>query len=115
MPRRTLAAFDLKAARKVRGLSQSKTAEILCATQPSVARWESDGNMPEVFRKVWLLHWQLEDMKHDAETNGRSGEPAPRINKTGRSKKGVKRSAKGSSKGFTSSDGSIAGIATKSG
>lgn len=64
MPRRTLAAFDLKAARKVRGLSQAKTALILCATQPSVARWEAQGNMPEVFRKVWALYWQLEDSKH---------------------------------------------------
>ena len=64
MPRRTLAAFDLKAARKARGLSQSKTAEILSATQPSVARWEALGNMPEVFRKVWSFYWQLEDMKH---------------------------------------------------
>jgi transcriptional regulator with XRE-family HTH domain len=115
MPRRTLAAFDLKAARKVRGLSQTKTAAILCATQPSVARWESDGNMPEVFRKVWLLHWQLEDMKRDTETNGRSRELTPRINKTGRSKKGIKRSAKGPSQSVTSDDGSIAGIATKSG
>lgn len=63
MPRRTLAAFDLKAARKMRGLSQAATAEIICATQPSVARWELQGNLPEVFRKVWNLHWQLEDMK----------------------------------------------------
>jgi transcriptional regulator with XRE-family HTH domain len=63
MPRRTLAAFDLKAARKMRGLSQMQTAEILCVTQPSVARWEANGNMPDVFRKVWGLHWQLEAEK----------------------------------------------------
>lgn len=61
MPRNTLAAFDLKAARKLRGLSQVKVAQILCTTQPSVARWEAQGNMPEVFRKVWDLHWQLAD------------------------------------------------------
>lgn len=66
MPRRTLAAFDLKAARKVRGLSQLKTAQVLCATQPSVARWEAQGNMPEVFRRLWELYWQLEDMKNDS-------------------------------------------------
>jgi transcriptional regulator with XRE-family HTH domain len=115
MPRRTLAAFDLKAARKVRGLSQIKVAEILCATQPSVARWESDGNLPDVFRKVWLLHWQLEDMKNDTETNGRNREPAQSINKIGRSKKGVKRSAKRPSKSVASSDGSIAGTSVKTG
>lgn len=63
MPRRTLAAFDLKAARKMRGLSQVETAFILCVTQPSVARWEASGNMPDVFRKVWALHWQLEAEK----------------------------------------------------
>jgi transcriptional regulator with XRE-family HTH domain len=110
MPRRTLAAFDLKAARKVRGLSQTKAAEILCATQPSVARWEADGNMPEVFRKVWLLHWQLEDMKHDTETNGRNRESAPSINKVGRSKKGIVRSAKRPRKSVATGGASIAGL-----
>lgn len=63
MPRNTLAAFDLKAARKVRGLSQVAVAKILCTTQPSIARWEAQGNMPEVFRKVWDLHWQIETIK----------------------------------------------------
>jgi hypothetical protein len=63
MPRRTLAAFDLKAARKMRGLSQAAAADILCATQPSIARWEAQGNLPEVFRKVWAMHWQLEAVK----------------------------------------------------
>lgn len=61
MPRNTLAAFDLRAARKLRGMSQVAVAQILCTTQPSVARWEAQGNMPEVFRKVWDLHWQLAD------------------------------------------------------
>lgn len=62
MPRTSLAAFDLKAARKLRGLSQVKVAEILCTTQPSVARWEAQGNLPEVFRKVWELHWKIESL-----------------------------------------------------
>lgn len=61
MPRNILAAFDLRAARKLRGMSQVAVAQILCTTQPSVARWEAQGNMPEVFRKVWDLHWQLAD------------------------------------------------------
>lgn len=69
MPRRTLAAFDLKAARKMRGLSQVKVAQILCTTQPSVARWEADGNMPEVFRKVWEQHWDLETIKSEKSSN----------------------------------------------
>jgi transcriptional regulator with XRE-family HTH domain len=61
MPRRPLAAFDLKGARQARGLSQIATAEILCSTQPSVARWEAAGNTPAVYRKVWELHWKLEN------------------------------------------------------
>lgn len=63
MPRRTFAAFDLKAARTKHSLSQQAVAEILCAAQSSVARWEVQGNMPEVFRKVWQLHWELDAIK----------------------------------------------------
>lgn len=68
MPRISLAAFDLKAARKMRGLSQIAVAKILCTTQPSVARWEAQGNMPEVFRKVWSLHWQQESQNVSVRT-----------------------------------------------
>jgi len=78
MPRRSLAAFDLKAARKMRGLSQVQTAVILCSTQPSVARWEADGNLPEAFRKLWTLHWQQEDKANDKGTNRRARKPRPR-------------------------------------
>lgn len=59
MSRAALVAFDFKSARKAKGLSQTAAAEIICATQPSVARWESEGNMPLVFRKVWEQHWLL--------------------------------------------------------
>ena len=62
MSRITLVAFDLKAARKKRGLSQIETAKILCATQPSVSRWEAEGTLPELARKAWDQHWKLEDV-----------------------------------------------------
>lgn len=88
MPRRSLAAFDLKAARKMRGLSQIQTATILCTTQPSVARWEADGNMPEAFRKLWALHWQQEDKANDAGSNKRS-------RKSSKSKRPPRRSDEG--------------------
>jgi len=60
MPRTKLAAFDLKGARESRGLSQAATAEILCTTQASVSRWESEGDMPAIYRKAWTQHWLLE-------------------------------------------------------
>jgi transcriptional regulator with XRE-family HTH domain len=106
MPRTTLAAFDLKAARKMRGLSQVAVAQILCTTQPSVARWEAQGNMPEVFRKVWALHWQVEgiklkmsggadvslaklERKHDARPNKRNRKSNARKRKVEDSKEGT--------------------------
>lgn len=61
MAREPLPAFDLRAARKARKLSQVKVAEILCTSQPSVARWESNGNLPAIYRKAWAAHWQLEE------------------------------------------------------
>jgi len=56
-------AFDFKAARKARKVSQEQAAQILHATQPSISRWEADGTMPEVYKMAWLLFWQLEDSK----------------------------------------------------
>jgi len=110
MPRTTLAAFDLKAARKMRGLSQVAVAQILCTTQPSVARWEAQGNMPEVFRKVWALHWQVEEIKtkmaggadvslakleskHDSRSNKRNRKSNARKRKVKISKTGTEGSA----------------------
>lgn len=98
MPRRSIAAFDLKAARQTRGVSQLEAAEILCTTQPSVSRWEAEGNMPAVYRKVWMQHWQLEKLthgKHDKRTDKRSRESL-RVGKVVRkSKAGTKTRDKG--------------------
>lgn len=68
MPKRAqaekeLPAFDLKAERSARKLSQMATAEILCTSQGSITRWEKDGSMPLIYRKFWELYWQLEDSK----------------------------------------------------
>jgi len=92
MPRRSLAAFDLKAARKMRGLSQVQTAVVLCSTQPSVARWEADGNLPEAYRKLWELHWQQEDKANDKGTNRRARKPRPRGRTANSSAKRIERS-----------------------
>lgn len=64
MPKRAkaekgLPPFDLKASREAQGLSQQKTAAILCASQGSVARWEADGNAPLIYRKYWDLYWSV--------------------------------------------------------
>lgn len=73
MPRRAvrekdLVAFDLKAERKKRELSQEETAEIMCASQASIARWEASGQCPAVYRKAWTQHWELEDaIKRESE------------------------------------------------
>jgi DNA-binding XRE family transcriptional regulator len=62
MPRRSeteaeLPAFDLKAARESKGITQAKAATILAASQSSIARWESDGRLPLIYRKFWELYW----------------------------------------------------------
>lgn len=68
MRREKAAAFDLKAMRETRKLSQSDVAAILCTTQASVSRWEASGKTPAVYRKVWEQHWKLEDSAN-GETN----------------------------------------------
>jgi hypothetical protein len=69
MPKRNkqeleLPAYDLRAQREARGLTQTQVAEILFTHQTSIARWERDGNVPRIYRKAWELHWQLEDKSH---------------------------------------------------
>lgn len=97
MRREKIAAFDLKAARESRKLSQDAVAAILCTTQASVSRWESAGTLPAVYRKAWDQHWQLEDLLN-GETNRttakRAAGSARRSDKTGRSEKRNKRSNK---------------------
>ena len=68
MPKRAkaeqeLPPFDLKASREAKGLNQAKTAEILCASQGSVARWENDGNTPLIYRRYWALYWDHSDRR----------------------------------------------------
>lgn len=63
MPKRSIAdkdlkPFDLKAEREAKRLTQADAAELLCASQASIARWESDGTLPRIYRKYWQLHWQ---------------------------------------------------------
>jgi transcriptional regulator with XRE-family HTH domain len=60
MRRKEIAAFDLKAEREKRELSQADVAAILCTTQASVSRWESSGMIPDIYRKLWVQHWKLE-------------------------------------------------------
>lgn len=68
MPRRSKqdaeqTAFDLLAAREAKQLTQTQVAEILCASQVSVSRWESTGRMPRIYRRVWDLHFQIAEIE----------------------------------------------------
>jgi hypothetical protein len=94
MPRKKSAAFDLKGAREMRGLSQAATAIILCSNQPSVSRWEAAGNLPEVYRKVWAQHWQLE-AKANGEANRKADARSARL---GRRSDKTRSRAKGNDK-----------------
>lgn len=63
MPKRndankSLPQFDLKSARESRKLTQQETAELLCTTQGTIARWEADGSMPTLERRYWALYWK---------------------------------------------------------
>lgn len=57
-----LQAFDLKAARKAKKLTQVEVAEILCTTQGSVARWEAAGTLPRLHRKYWEIYWHTQKL-----------------------------------------------------
>lgn len=68
MPKRSedekkLKPFDLKAEREKRELNQTQVAEMLYVTQVSVSRWESEGNMPQIYRAYWELYWQVNKPK----------------------------------------------------
>lgn len=109
MSRATLPAFDLRAARKAKGLSQVAVAEILCTSQPSVARWESKGNLPAIYRKAWAAHWELEAKTNDTGPNKRTGKSSARSSEVGRSTKRTRRSVEGlsESEAGSKSKGSI--------
>lgn len=60
MPRRStnselMPAFDFKAAREACGFSQSEAARVLFTSQSSVARWETTGKLPQIYRAYWSL------------------------------------------------------------
>lgn len=55
---RELPSFDLKAARESKRLNQEAAAELLCCTQSSIARWESEGSLPLIYRRYWALYWK---------------------------------------------------------
>jgi transcriptional regulator with XRE-family HTH domain len=63
MPKRSsaaskLPAYDLKAEREKRDLTQQEVAVMLFTTQSSVARWEENGDMPQIHREYWSLYWK---------------------------------------------------------
>jgi transcriptional regulator with XRE-family HTH domain len=58
-----LPAFDLKASRVARKITQNKAKEILSTSQASITRWEKDGSMPSIYRKYWELYWRVEDVE----------------------------------------------------
>jgi transcriptional regulator with XRE-family HTH domain len=60
---KALPAFDLKAARQARRITQNQAKELLCTSQASITRWEKEGTMPLIYRKYWELHWSTEDAK----------------------------------------------------
>lgn len=79
MPRRStkqLPAFDLKAAREARGLSQEQTAELLFQSQGTISRWEISGQTPELAREYWKLYWSTEDSKPKGKQSDRSKDDA---------------------------------------
>lgn len=51
-----LPPFDLRAAREAKVYTQEECATLLCVTQSTINRWETDGNMPEIYRKYWALY-----------------------------------------------------------
>ena len=60
---RALPPWDLKAQREKHGYTQAKAAEILFTTQATVARWESDGNTPMIYRKYWEIWHNAKKVK----------------------------------------------------
>jgi DNA-binding transcriptional regulator YiaG len=63
MPKRSetdkaLPAWDLKAARETKGLTQIETAALLSAAQSTIAKWEADGRVPKIYRDYWELYWK---------------------------------------------------------
>lgn len=63
MPRQSselskLPAFDLKAEREKRELTQAECARVLFTNQSNIQRWENNGMTPPIYREYWSLYWQ---------------------------------------------------------
>lgn len=68
-------AFDLRAAREARDLTQVQVAEMFFTTQVSIARYERDGNLPPLHRAYWELYWKgrvVRKPKRAAATTGKN-------------------------------------------
>lgn len=62
MPKRNeafdkLPAFDMRAKREEKKLTQTQCAAILCVSQGTLAKWESNGAVPQIYRSYWELYW----------------------------------------------------------
>lgn len=53
-----LPAFDLKAEREKRDMTQAECAVFFFTTQATIARWESSGDTPQIHREYWALYWK---------------------------------------------------------
>lgn len=63
MPKRNeafekLPAFDLRGKREEKKLTQNQCAEILHVSQGTLAKWESSGAVPQIYRSYWELYWK---------------------------------------------------------
>jgi DNA-binding XRE family transcriptional regulator len=52
------APYDLKATRERLSLTQKEMAALLESAQSSIARWESEGTLPLIYRKYLELYEQ---------------------------------------------------------
>jgi len=58
-----MSAFDFRAARESKSMSQHQAAELLQVNQSSISRWEVSGAVPMIAQMAWKLHWQVKSMQ----------------------------------------------------
>jgi DNA-binding transcriptional regulator YiaG len=58
-----MSAFDFRAAREAKSMSQYDAAELLKVNQSSISRWEVSGAVPMLAQMAWGLHWQVKAMQ----------------------------------------------------
>lgn len=56
--RKELLAFDMRAERVARCLTQDQVAEILHTSKASISRWETGTLIPLIYLCYWRLYWQ---------------------------------------------------------